>query len=139
MRGAIPHVPWEGIRGCRPLTSTKWETEDSFSIERWMFSDESVIEISQRGEDQSHALKEIRSWLKAAEVRGWELSGGKTAWALGVLVSQDSKLGVDLSPDKHDDWPGSSGTSMKKAHGGHGPSTPCIGWTHLYPIGRHGN
>ena len=131
MRGALPHVPWEGIRAYRPLTSPKWETEDSFSIERWTFSDESVIEISKRGEDQSHALNEIRSWLQAAEIRGVELSGGKTSWALGVLVSQDSKLGVDLSPDNYDDLPCSSGTSMKKAHGGHGPFTPCIGWTDL--------
>jgi hypothetical protein len=103
VRGALPQVPWEGIRAYRPLTSPRWETEDSFSIERWTSSDESVLEISKRGEDQSHALKEIRSWVKAAEVRGGELSGGKTSWALGLLFSQDSKLGDDFSPDNDDD------------------------------------
>lgn len=89
VRGALPNVPWDRIRAYGPLTSLKWEIADSVSIERWTFNNESIIEISKRGEDQSDALKEIRSWLRAADVEGKELSGGKTAWALGLLVSQD--------------------------------------------------
>ena len=90
VRGALPNLPWEEIRAYGPLTSFKWQIDDSVSIERWTFNDESFIEISKRGEDQSDAHKEIRSWLKAADVRGGELSGGKTAWALKALVSTNS-------------------------------------------------
>jgi hypothetical protein len=91
VRGALPTVPWEEIRAYGPLTSRKWEIADSVSIERWTFNEQSIVEISKRSEDESDALKQIRSWLKAAEVGGGELSGGKTAWALEVLVTQDSK------------------------------------------------
>lgn len=91
VRGALPNLPWEEIRAYGPISSLKWEIEETVSIERWTFNDQSIVEISKRGDDPSDALKEIRSWLKAAEVRGGELSGGKTAWALDVMVAQESQ------------------------------------------------
>jgi len=64
----------------------KWTIPNSVSIECWTSKEESIIEISKRGEDQTIALKEIRSWLHGAGVAGEEISGGKTAWALRLLV-----------------------------------------------------
>ena len=86
VRGAWPKVPWETIRAYGPFDSVKWAITDSVSIERWTIKEESIVEVSKRGEDQSNALKEIRSWLQGAGVAGEEISGGKTAWALRLLV-----------------------------------------------------
>ena len=91
VRGALPNVPWELIRAYGPLTSVKREIAGSVSIERWTIKEESIIEISKRGENQSFALKEIRSWLQVAGVEGEEISGGKTAWALRLLVPTTGK------------------------------------------------
>jgi hypothetical protein len=86
VRGAWPKVPWESIGAYGPLGSVKWTIPNSVSIECWTSNEESIIEISKRGEDQTIALMEIRSWLHDAGVAGEEISGGKTAWALRLLV-----------------------------------------------------
>jgi hypothetical protein len=86
VRGAWPKLPWESIGAYGPLDSVKWTIPNSVSIECWTSKEESIIEISKRGEDQTIALKEIRSWLHGAGVAGEEISGGKTAWALRLLV-----------------------------------------------------
>ena len=69
----------------------KREIADSVSIERWMSKEESIVEILKRGENQTFALKEIRSWLQVAGDEGEEISGGKTAWALRLLVPTTGK------------------------------------------------
>lgn len=86
VRGAWPNVPWESIKAYGPFDSVKWAITDSVSIERWTIKEETIIEVSKRGENQSIALDEIRSWLQNAEVIAEEISGGKTAWALKLLV-----------------------------------------------------
>ncbi len=83
---AWPLLPWDKIRAWGPIASVKWEVHKGVAVERWTVGEESVIEISKRGQYQDVVLGEIRKWLSADGIEAEALEGGKTAWALTCLV-----------------------------------------------------
>jgi hypothetical protein len=86
VESAWPLLRWDELRARGPIASVKWEVPEGVAIERWTVGEESVIEVSKRGQHQDVVLGEIREWLSADGIEAEELEGGKTAWALARLV-----------------------------------------------------
>jgi hypothetical protein len=86
VESAWPLLPWNKLKALGPITSVKWEVSEGVVIERWTVGEESVIEVSKRGQYQDVVLGEIREWLIADGIKAEALEGGKTAWALARLV-----------------------------------------------------
>lgn len=91
VESAWPLLPWDKLRVWGPIASVKWEVPESIAIERWTVGEESVIEVSKRGQHQDVVLGEIREWLRADGIEEDALEGGKTAWALACLVRSAPK------------------------------------------------
>lgn len=86
VESAWPLLPWDRLRAWGPITSAKWDLPKSVAIERWTVGNESLIEVSKRGQYQDVVLEEIREWLSADAIESEALEGGKTAWALARLT-----------------------------------------------------
>jgi hypothetical protein len=86
VESAWPLLPWNKLRAWGPIASVKWEVPEGITIERWTVGEESVIEVSKRGQHQDVVLGEIREWLSADGIEAEALEGGKTAWALARLL-----------------------------------------------------
>jgi len=91
VESAWPLLPWDKLRAWGPIASVKWEVQKGVAIERWTVGEESVIEVSKRGQYQDVVLGEIREWLSADGIEAEALEGGKTAWALTYLVRSAPK------------------------------------------------
>lgn len=87
VESAWPLLPWDKLRAWGPIASVKWEIHEGVAIERWTVGEESIIEVSKRGQYQDVVLEEIREWLNEGSVEAEALEGGKTAWALARLVN----------------------------------------------------
>jgi len=85
VQSAWPLLPWDELIAWGPIESVKWEVRKGVTIERWTVGEESVVEISKRGQFQDLALGEIREWLSVDGIEAEALEGGKTAWALARL------------------------------------------------------
>jgi hypothetical protein len=86
VESAWPLLPWDKLSAWGPIASVKWNAAEGVAIERWTVGDESVVEVSKRGQYHEVVLGEIREWLSAEGIEGEALEGGKTAWALACLL-----------------------------------------------------
>lgn len=91
VESAWPSLPWDSLRAWGPIASVKWELPNGIAIERWTIGEESAIEVSKRGQYQDVVLGELREWLSADGIEADALEGGKTAWALTILVRAEPK------------------------------------------------
>jgi hypothetical protein len=98
---AWPLIPWDKLCKMGPTKSAKWVVSENISVERWTVGEDSVIEISKRGESKDIILREICEWLSSFGIDAEALEGGKTAWALEHLVH----LGQDAS-NRPFEWTG---------------------------------
>lgn len=86
VESAWPLLPWDTLSVWGPIASIKWEIPEGVVIEHWTVGEESIIEVSMRGEYQDVVLGKIREWLNVDGMEAEALEGGKTVWALTHLV-----------------------------------------------------
>ena len=85
VEAALPLLPWKALEAWGPIEAVKWALPNDIALERWTVEGDSVIELSCRGEAEQPLLDRILGLLRACELDGASLPGGKTAWALRHL------------------------------------------------------
>jgi hypothetical protein len=88
LQSAWPQLPWKQLKALGPIESVKWDGQHDMSIERWTIADETLFEVSKRGDASAVAslAAEIRQHLQAVGIQSSGNVEGKTAWALKRLV-----------------------------------------------------
>lgn len=88
LESAWPQLPWNQLKALGPIVSEKWEAPHDLSIEKWTIEQETLFEVSKRGEttDAVALAAEIRQQLQAVGIQASGNVEGKTAWALKRLV-----------------------------------------------------
>ncbi len=82
-------VPWSQLVRYGPVATERWKVDASgIVVERWRIGDHTLIEVSRRsGKRPWVALGKLTELLRSWQVDAEGQAGGKTAWALGLLVT----------------------------------------------------
>jgi hypothetical protein len=88
LQSAWPQLPWKELKPLGPIESVKWDGQYDLNIEKWSIGEETLFEVSMRGDtlDEPSLAAEIRRHLQAVGIQSSGNVEGKTAWALKRLV-----------------------------------------------------
>jgi hypothetical protein len=88
LQSAWPQLPWKELKPLGPIESVKWDGQHDLNIEKWSIGEETLFEVSMRGDtlDEPSLAAEIRRHLQAVGIQSSGNVEGKTAWALKRLV-----------------------------------------------------